>query len=143
MSSDYTISVVRADTDDKAWTVTVHDRPDWSFREKNFAAIDARVRDLACTHDGADPAAVTVTRTRVAVGDVDVTDRLADLDEQRRRAQKVTESVGATTLELIATLRRQAGLSTRDTGSVLGLTGGRISQLEQAQVESAKSETAE
>ncbi|BDB63527.1 hypothetical protein [Rhodococcus sp. RDE2] len=133
--SDYTISVVRADTDDKAWTVSIDDRPDWSFREKNFAAIDARVRDLAQTHDGADPAAVTITRTRVAVGDVEVTGRLADLDELRRRAQEITESIGATTLELIATLRRQAGLSTRDTGSVLGLTGSRITQLEQTKLD--------
>lgn len=132
MSSDYTISVVRADTDDKAWTVTVQDRPEWSFREKSFAAVDARVRDLAHTRDGADPAAVTITRTRVAVGEVDVTDRLADLDELRRRAQEITESIGVTTIELITTLRRQAGLSTRETGSVVGLTGGRISQLEQA-----------
>lgn len=132
MSSDYTISVVRADTDDKAWTVTVQDRPDWSFREKNFAAIDDRVRDLAHTHDRVDPDAVTVTRTHVRIGDVDITEQLAGLDELRRRAQETSAQISATTVDLIGVLRTQAGLSTRDTGAVLGLTGGRINQLEQA-----------
>jgi len=71
--TDYTVHITRAD--DRAWTVTVDQQPDWTFREKNFAAVDARLRELAHTHDGADPAAVTITRARVRVGDIDVTDR--------------------------------------------------------------------
>lgn len=130
--TDYTVHITRADADDRAWTVTVDQRPDWTFREKNFAAIDARLRELAHTHDGADPAAVIITRARVRVGDVDVTDRLADLDALRRRAQEITDAIGARTVELVTTLRGQAGLTTRDTGAVLGLTGSRINQLEHA-----------
>lgn len=130
--TDYTVYITRADADDRAWTVAVDQRPDWTFREKSFAAVDARVRELAHTHDGADPAAVTFTRARVRVGDVDVTDQLADLDALRRRAQETAEAIGARTVDLVTTLRRQAGLTTRDTGSVLGLTGSRVNQLEHA-----------
>ncbi|MDV2477291.1 hypothetical protein F8M49_21515 [Rhodococcus zopfii] len=130
--TDYTVHITRADADDRAWTVEVSERPDWTFREKSFTAVDARVRDLARTHDGADPAAVTITRARVRVGDVDVTDQLADLDALRRRAQETAKAIGARTVDLVATLRGQAGLTTRDTGSVLGLTGSRVNQLENA-----------
>lgn len=130
--TDYTVHITRADADDKAWTVTVDQRPEWSFREKNFAAVDDRVRELARSLDGADPAAVTIIRARVCVGDVDVTDRLADLNALRRRAQEITDAVGERTVELVAALRGQAGLTTRDTGAVLGMTGSRINQLEHA-----------
>ena len=129
-TSTYIICAVRADTDDKAWTVTVEDRPEWTFREKNFGAITDKVRDLAHTHDGIDPAAVTVTRRRVSIGPIDVTDRLADLEDLRRRSQELDASITATTTELIGTLRGQAGLTTRDTGAVLSLTGARIHQIE-------------
>ena len=133
--TDYTVHITRADADDRAWTVEVPERPDWTFREKSFAAIDDRVRELAHAHDGADPAAVTLTRARVRVGDVDVTDQLADLDALRRCAQETAEAIGERTVDLVTTLRRQAGLTTRDTGSVLGLTGSRIHQLEHPKTE--------
>lgn len=128
--TDYRLTITRADADDKAWTVTVHDRPEWTFREKDFTAIDTRVRTLAHDRDGTDPENVTITRHLVRIGDVDVSGQLDHLDDLRRQAREITEHIDTATNEVIAALRKSAGLSTRDTAAIIGLSHARISQRE-------------
>lgn len=130
MPHRYALTISRADADDKAWTVVIDDRPDWGFREKNFAAIDTRVRQLAQQHDGIDADATEITYACVRIGEVEVTAQLAELDRLRRQAREVADRIDNLTDEVIAALRRDAGLSTRDTAAVLGLSHARISQRE-------------
>lgn len=46
------------------------------------------------------------------------------------RSKETTTAISARTVDLVTALRRQASLTTRDTGEVPGLTGSRINQLE-------------
>lgn len=139
--TDYRLTITRADADDKAWTVTVHDRPDWTFREKDFTAIDTRVRELAHDRDGTDPETVTITRHLVRIGDVEVTGQLDHLDDLRRQARDITEQIDVATDEVIAALRKSAGLSTRETAAIIGLSHARISQRERDALKSSDGAT--
>ncbi|UTM39701.1 hypothetical protein MX572_23575 (plasmid) [Rhodococcus pyridinivorans] len=126
----YALTITRADADDKAWTVVIDGHPDWGFREKNFTAIDTRVRELAQQHDGIAPDRVALTYACVRIGDVEITAQLHHLNRLRHQAREVADQIDNITDDLIAALRREAGLSTRDTAAVLGLSHARISQRE-------------
>lgn len=128
--SEYTLTITRADVDDKAWTVSVQDRPDWTFREKDYAAIERRVRELAGEHDGHDPDAVTVTLASVSIGPVTVTEQMQRLEALRAESRALTVRLESAVDDLIHTLRTDAGLSTRDTAAIVGLSHARISQRE-------------
>lgn len=130
--SDYTVIIVRADADDRAWSVAVRERPGWHFREKEFSSIDARVRAIAQAEDGDDPSRVKIIYGEVRVGTVDITHSLQRLMRLRLQAQEVGERIDTTTDELIALLRQKASLTTRDTASIVGLSHTRVHQRERS-----------
>lgn len=128
--SNYVLGISRADADDGAWTVTVRGHPEWTFRERNFSSIDNRVYEIAKAQFGPDAKVGGIIYENVSIGGIDITGRLSRLRELRREIEKISAEIDTTTDDLILLLRRQVGLTTRDTATVVGLSHARIHQRE-------------
>jgi DNA-directed RNA polymerase specialized sigma subunit len=76
-----------------------------------------------------DLAAAGIEVTDVVRLPADVTDEIVRLSDQRSKAEALRAEVAEGTRHAAAELRR-LGLSTRDVGEILGISGARVAQIE-------------
>ncbi|MEX1171174.1 MAG: hypothetical protein WEG56_01055 [Chloroflexota bacterium] len=115
--------------DDRAWIVQFRD-PDIATFGRTLVAAKRFARSALAVHlelDDLEAAGITV------VDDVrlprPLKDTVDDLATQRSRAETLRTEVAATTRRAAAELRR-LGLSTRDVGEILGISGARVAQID-------------
>lgn len=115
--------------DGRAWIVQFHD-PDIATFGRTLAAAKRNARSALAVHleietlDDADVDVVDEVRLPADI-DADV-HRLTD---QRAKADALRTEVAEATRSAAADLRR-LGLSTRDVGEILGISGARVAQIE-------------
>jgi len=114
--------------DGRAWIVQFRD-PDISTFGRTLASAKAHARSLLAVYlEVPDLAAVGVEiadEVRLPVGSAEV----GDLVRMRDESEALRARVAAETRRAAAVLRL-AGLSTRDVGEILGISGARVAQIE-------------
>lgn len=115
--------------DDRAWIVQFRD-PDIATFGRTLASAKKYARSaLAVYLEVADLAAAgveVVDDVRLPAG---VADEIERLINQRSKAEALRAEVAEATRRAAADLRR-LGLSTRDVGEILGISGARVAQIE-------------
>ena len=114
--------------DGRAWIVQFRD-PDIATFGRTLASAKAHARSAL---------AVYLEVSDLAAADVEIDDDIAlpaasaevgDLVRMRDESETLRAQVAAETRRAAAVLRR-AGLSTRDVGEILGISGARVAQIE-------------
>lgn len=115
--------------DDRAWIVQFRD-PDIATFGRTLAAAKRYARSALAVHLEIDDLAAAGIEV---IDDVQLPTSLkatvADLADQRSRAEALRGEVAATTRRAAAELRG-LGLSTRDVGEILGISGARVAQID-------------
>lgn len=115
--------------DDRAWIVQFHD-PDIATFGRTLASAKRYARSALAVHlevEGLAAAGVEV------IDDVrlptDISDEVERLLAQRSTVEALRMEVAEATRRAAAELRR-LGLSTRDVGEILGISGARVAQID-------------
>ena len=115
--------------DGRAWIVQFRD-PDIATFGRTLVAAKRYARSALAVHLELDD--LEAPGIRIA-DDVrlppTLKDAVDDLADQRSRAETLRTEVAATTRRAAAELRR-LGLSTRDVGEILGISGARVAQID-------------
>jgi predicted RNase H-like HicB family nuclease len=115
--------------DDRAWIVQFRE-PDVATFGRTLASAKRYARSaLAVYLEVDDLAAARIEVTDVVRLPADVTDEIVRLSDQRSKAEALRAEVAEGTRHAAAELRR-LGLSTRDVGEILGISGARVAQIE-------------
>jgi predicted RNase H-like HicB family nuclease len=115
--------------DDRAWIVQFRE-PDVATFGRTLASAKRYARSaLAVYLEVDDLAAAGIEVTDVVRLPADVTDEIVRLSDQRSKAEALRAEVAEGTRHAAAELRR-LGLSTRDVGEILGISGARVAQIE-------------
>jgi predicted RNase H-like HicB family nuclease len=115
--------------DDRAWIVQFRE-PDVATFGRTLASAKRYARSaLAVYLEVDDLAAARIEVTDVVRLPADVTDEIVRLSDQRSKAEALRADVAEGTRHAAAELRR-LGLSTRDVGEILGISGARVAQIE-------------
>ena len=115
--------------DDRAWIVQFRD-PDIATFGRTLASAKRYARSALAVHlEVDDLAAAGIEVTDVVRLPANVTDEITRLTEQRTRVETLRAEVAEGTRRAAAELRR-LGLSTRDVGEILGISGARVAQIE-------------
>ncbi len=126
VASGYTATYTH---DDRAWIVQFRD-PDVATFGRTLASAKKYARSaLAVYLELADLSAAgvaVVDDVRLPPG---VADEIETLMEKRSKAEALRAEVAEATRRVAADLRR-LGLSTRDVGEILGISGARVAQIE-------------
>ena len=132
MTTDTRTWIVRYEYDPKAraWSA-VSDSPRVASWGRTLAQARASVREAIELHlDLPDSQSLddigVVVQDQVVVPGVD-TSEIASLQERRARSDQLRSEVARDTERLVGRLLEQ-GISTRDAGTVVGVSGGRVSQ---------------
>jgi DNA-directed RNA polymerase specialized sigma subunit len=115
--------------DGRAWVVRFYD-PDISTFGRSLRAAKRYARELLATYlevDNLADAGVEVV-DRLSLPDAAGTE-LERLAQKRAQAEAVRAEVAAETRRAARALRK-SGLSTRDTGEILGVSSARVAQIE-------------
>lgn len=129
MTESATEHVATYEFDGRAWIVQFHDLDIATFG-RTLAAAKRYARSALAVHlevaslDGAGVRVVDDVRLPAEIGD-----EIRGLAEQRSRAETLRAEVASATRTAAADLRR-LGLSTRDVGEILGISGARVAQIE-------------
>ena len=115
--------------DDRAWIVQFHE-PDIATFGRTLAAAKRYARSALAVH-------LEVTDLTAAgievVDDVrlptEISDEIKALVDRRSKAEALRAEVAEATRRAAADLRRM-GLSTRDVGEILGISGARVAQID-------------
>ena len=114
--------------DGRAWIVQFRN-PDISTFGRTLASAKAHARSLLAVYlEVADLAAARVEIADDVVLPV-ASAEVGDLVRMRDESETLRAQVAAETRRAAAVLRR-AGLSTRDVGEILGISGARVAQIE-------------
>lgn len=115
--------------DDRAWIVQFRD-PDIATFGRTLVAAKRYARSALAVHleveDLAEAGIQVIDDVRLPTPLIDTVEDLAD---QRSRAEALRGEVAATTRRAAAELRG-LGLSTRDVGEILGISGARVAQID-------------
>ena len=115
--------------DDRAWIVQFHD-PDIATFGRTLASAKRYARSaLAVYLEVADLEAAGVEVVDDVRLPTDVSDEIRRLADQRSKAEVLRGEVADATRRAASDLRR-LGLSTRDVGEILGISGARVAQIE-------------
>ena len=132
MTTETRTWIVRYEYDPKAraWSA-VSDSPRVASWGRTLAQARASVREAIELHlDLPDSQSLddtgVVVQDQVVVPGVD-TSEIASLQERRARSDQLRSEVARDTERLVGRLLEQ-GISTRDAGTVVGVSGGRVSQ---------------
>jgi hypothetical protein len=113
--------------DDRAWIVQFHD-PDIATFGRTLAAAKRYARSALAVHLEVDDLAAAGIEV---IDDVRIPSSVAEevgrLVEQRSRVEMLRSELARSTRQASADLRR-LGLSTRDVGEILGISGARVAQ---------------
>jgi len=115
--------------DDRAWIVQFRD-PDIATFGRTLASAKRYARSALAVHLEVDDLAAAGVEV---IDDVrlptSVTDEISRLLDQRSKVDTLRAEVAEATRRTTAELRRM-GLSTRDVGEILGISGARVAQIE-------------
>lgn len=115
--------------DDRAWIVQFRD-PDIATFGRTLASAKRYARSALAVHLEVDD---LTTAGIVIVDDVrlptDISDDVDRLMDRRSQAESLRAEVAEATRKAAADLRR-LGLSTRDVGEILGISGARVAQID-------------
>lgn len=115
--------------DDRAWIVQFHD-PDIATFGRTLAAAKRYARSALAVYLEVDDLAAAGVEV---VDDVrlptEVAAEIHRLAEQRSKADTLRAEVAEATRRMASDLRR-LGLSTRDVGEILGISGARVAQID-------------
>jgi hypothetical protein len=115
--------------DDRAWIVQFRE-PDIATFGRTLASAKRYARSaLAVRLEVSDLAAAGVEVTDVVRLPTSVTDEITRLTDQRSKVETMRAEVAEGTRRAAADLRK-LGLSTRDVGEILGISGARVAQIE-------------
>jgi len=114
---------------DRAWIVQFHD-PDIATFGRTLASAKRYARSALAVHLEVDDLAAAGIEV---VDDVrlptEISDEIHQLLEQRSKAEELRAEVAQATRVAAMDLRR-LGLSTRDVGEILGISGARVAQID-------------
>ena len=115
--------------DDRAWIVQFRD-PDIATFGRTLASAKRYARSALAVHLEVDDLA----RAGIEVVDdvrlpTDISDDVKRLMDRRSQAESLRAEVAVATRKAAADLRR-LGLSTRDVGEILGISGARVAQID-------------
>jgi predicted RNase H-like HicB family nuclease len=126
VASGYTATYTH---DDRAWIVQFRD-PDIATFGRTLASAKRYARSALAVYlevaDLTEAGVEVVDDVRLPPGVADEIERLID---QRSKAEALRAEVAEATRRAAADLRR-LGLSTRDVGEILGISGARVAQIE-------------
>lgn len=115
--------------DDRAWIVQFHD-PDIATFGRTLASAKRYARSALAVYLELDDLAAAGIEV---VDDVrlptEISDEIHQLLDQRSRVEALRAEVAEATRRAATDLRRM-GLSTRDVGEILGISGARVAQIE-------------
>lgn len=115
--------------DDRAWIVQFRD-PDIATFGRTLASAKRYARSALAVHlEVSDLAAAGVEVTDVVRLPTSITDEITRLTDQRSKVETMRAEVAEGTRRAAADLRK-LGLSTRDVGEILGISGARVAQIE-------------
>ncbi len=115
--------------DDRAWIVQFRE-PDIATFGRTLASAKRYARSALAVHlEVSDLAAAGVEVTDVVRLPASITDEITRLTDQRSKVETMRAEVAEGTRRAAADLRK-LGLSTRDVGEILGISGARIAQIE-------------
>ena len=115
--------------DDRAWIVQFHD-PDIATFGRTLASAKRYARSaLAVYLEIADLAAAGVEVVDDVSLPMNVSDEISRLVDRRSQVETLRAEVAEATRRAAADLRR-LGLSTRDVGEILGISGSRVAQID-------------
>lgn len=115
--------------DDRAWIVQFRE-PDIATFGRTLASAKRYARSALAVHlEVSDLAAAGVEVTDVVRLPTSITDEITRLTDQRSKVETMRAEVAEGTRRAAADLRK-LGLSTRDVGEILGISGARIAQIE-------------
>ncbi|MEO7230894.1 MAG: hypothetical protein ABIZ30_09920 [Candidatus Limnocylindrales bacterium] len=115
--------------DDRAWIVQFHD-PDIATFGRTLASAKRYARRALAVYLEVDD----LTAAGIEVIDdmrlpAEISDEIHQLLDQRSKAEALRAEVAQATRRAAADLRRM-GLSTRDVGEILGISGARVAQID-------------
>ena len=115
--------------DDRAWIVQFHD-PDIATFGRTLASAKRYARRALAVYLEVDD----LTAAGIEVIDdmrlpAEISDEIHQLLDQRSKAEALRAEVAQATRRAAADLRR-LGLSTRDVGEILGISGARVAQID-------------
>lgn len=126
VATEYTATYTH---DDRAWIVQFRD-PDVATFGRTLASAKKYARSALAVYlelaDLSSAGVDVIDDVRLPPGVADEIERLAD---QRSKAEALRAEVAEATRRAAADLRR-LGLSTRDVGEILGISGARVAQIE-------------
>ena len=126
VASGYTATYTH---DDRAWIVQFRD-PDVATFGRTLASAKKYARSAMAVYlelaDLSAAGVAVVDDVRLPPG---VADEIETLMEKRSKAEALRAEVAEATRRVAADLRR-LGLSTRDVGEILGISGARVAQIE-------------
>lgn len=115
--------------DDRAWIVQFRE-PDIATFGRTLASAKRYARSALAVHlevvDLESAGVEVVDNVRLPAS---VTDEISRLIDQRSKVESMRAEVAEATRRTAADLRRM-GLSTRDVGEILGISGARVAQIE-------------
>jgi predicted RNase H-like HicB family nuclease len=115
--------------DDRAWIVQFRE-PDIATFGRTLASAKRYARSALAVHlEVADLAAAGVEVTDVVRLPTSITDEITRLTDKRSKVETMRAEVAVRTRRAAAELRK-LGLSTRDVGEILGISGARVAQIE-------------
>jgi hypothetical protein len=115
--------------DDRAWIVQFRD-PDIATFGRNLPSAKRYARSaLAVYLEVADLAAAGIEVVDDVQLPAEISEEVSRLVDQRSKVESLRTEVAEATRRAAADLRRM-GLSTRDVGEILGISGARVAQIE-------------
>jgi predicted RNase H-like HicB family nuclease len=115
--------------DERAWIVQFRE-PDVATFGRTLASAKRYARSALAVHlEVSDLAAAGVEVTDMVRLPTSITDEITRLTDQRSKVETLRAEVADGTRRAAADLRR-LGLSTRDVGEILGISGARVAQIE-------------
>jgi len=134
----YEVNVTR---DGRWWMITVPELAGYvsadgavnlsdTTQARRLSEVESQARDFICTVTDCPPSAVSMN-IGITVADIDVTARMAQVAEDRERAERYAAAAASEARELARDLAAH-GVAVRDVGDVLGVSFQRAAQLTSA-----------